>query len=75
MSRESARVRAVQQAERLRHLLQSCDRIELMGYAITKAPAPGEVSGNEPPNHRDDVLDFAPDRIAARRAAGRLPDG
>ena len=38
MSRECARQRALQQAARLEPVLQSRDRIELFGYAITKTP-------------------------------------
>ncbi len=75
MSRECARVRALQQSERLRHVLQSYDRIELMGYAITKAAAPVELAAGEPPDTRDDVGSLATEGIAAHHAARELPDG
>jgi hypothetical protein len=40
MSREAGRLRVLENARRLRHLLEAHDRVELLGLAIAKTDAP-----------------------------------
>jgi hypothetical protein len=39
MSREAGRVRALENAARLKHLLEARDRVELFGYALARPEA------------------------------------
>ena len=69
MSREHARVKALQEANRLKQVLQSDDRIELFGYAIAKSPGGDDAATVESSAGIDDLGASS----AATSAVHRIP--